>query len=143
LLGAVIEAKRRADRGTDILAQLAFAELIESGALDRHVRRMRRRYRQRRDALLATLGNAAPAMSVHGVAAGLHAVVSLPAGITEADVMVAARKQEIALTALAPFWHRDPGTAGIVVGYGTPSEHEYPAAVERLGHLLRAVNARR
>ncbi|MEE2851183.1 MAG: PLP-dependent aminotransferase family protein [Actinomycetota bacterium] len=143
LLGAVIEAKRRADRGTDILAQLAFAELIESGALDRHVRRMRRRYRQRRDALLATLGDSAPAMSVHGVAAGLHAVVSLPAGITEADVMVAARKREIALTALAPFWHRDPGTAGIVVGYGTPSEHEYPAAVERLGHLLRAVNARR
>lgn len=60
LVDGVDEAKRRADRGTDVLAQLTFAELIESGALDRHIRRMRRRYRNRRDALVVTLGRCAP-----------------------------------------------------------------------------------
>jgi GntR family transcriptional regulator/MocR family aminotransferase len=140
LLDAVIEAKRRADRGTDILAQLAFAELIESGALDRHVRRMRRHYRHRRDALVATLARDAPAMPVHGVAAGLHVVVSLPDAIQEADVLAAARERHIALTGLVPFWHADSqGAQGLVLGYGTPPQHEFPTALEHLGQLLRAL----
>lgn len=139
LLDAVVEAKRRTDRGTDILVQLAFAELIASGALDRHIRRMRRRYRQRRDALSDVLGRCAPAMSVHGTAAGLHAVVSLPDANAEADVVAGAHERQIALTGLAPFWHREPGSlSGIVVGYGAPSEREYPAALRRLATLLRA-----
>ncbi|PIB81029.1 PLP-dependent aminotransferase family protein [Mycobacterium celatum] len=139
LLDAVVEAKRRADRGTDVLAQLAFAELIDSGALDRHVRRMRRRYRQRRDALVDSLARNAAAMPVHGVSAGLHAVVSLPEPITEADVLAAAKERHIALTGLAPFWHLDgQGAPGLVLGYGTPSESDYPRALEYLRQLLRA-----
>lgn len=123
---------------TDVLAQLAFAELIESGALDRHVRRMRRRYHHRRDALLATLGRYAPAMPVHGVAAGLHAVVSVPDGIAEDDVIAAARERHIALTGLAPCWHQRPRSEGLVLGYGSPPEYGYPTALEHLGHLLAA-----
>lgn len=140
LLDAVVEAKRRADRGTDVLAQLAFAELIDSGVLDRHVRRMRRHYRQRRDALLATLARHAPATPVHGVASGLHAVVSLPEAVTEAEVLVAAEERRIALTGLAPFWHSESqGAQGLVLGYGTPPQTEYPSALEHLGKLLRAL----
>jgi GntR family transcriptional regulator / MocR family aminotransferase len=144
LVDAVIEAKRRADRGTDVLAQLAFAELIESGTLDRHIRRMRRHYRNRRDALVATLDRYAPAVSVDGIAAGLHAVVSLPDGVAEAEVLAAARRRNVALTGLAPFWHaaghgEQGGEQGIVVGYGTPLQHEYAAALDHLGRLMRRV----
>lgn len=137
LVDPVVEAKRRADRGTDILAQLAFADLIESGVLDRHIRRMRRRYRQRRDALVHTLAREVPAVPVYGIAAGLHAVVALPRGIAEADVLAIAQQRAIALTGLAPFWHGPPGSQGIVLGYGTPIESEYPRALELLGQLLR------
>jgi GntR family transcriptional regulator / MocR family aminotransferase len=142
LLDAVIEAKRRADRGTDVLAQLAFAELIASGTLDRHIRRMRRHYRNRRDALIATLDRCAPAVSVAGIAAGLHAVVSLPDHISEADVLTAAQQRKVAVTGLTPFWHAaGHHEEGIVVGYGTPLEHEYATALEHLGRLMRAVTA--
>ncbi|OBA78388.1 GntR family transcriptional regulator [Mycobacterium sp. 1164966.3] len=142
LVDAVIEAKRRADRGTDVLAQLAFAELIESGALDRHIRRMRRRYRDRRDALVDTLARCAPAVSIQGIAAGLHAVISLPQDISEADVLAVAHRRRVAVTGLAPFWHA-PGhrKGGIVVGYGTPLGHEYPTALEHLGDLMRAATS--
>ncbi|MDD7811350.1 PLP-dependent aminotransferase family protein [Mycobacterium sp. CSUR Q5927] len=136
LVDGVVEAKRRADRGTDILAQLALAELIESGALDRHIRRMRRRYRQRRDALAAVVARVAPRMPLQGIAAGLHAVLLLPEGVSEADLLAAAQQREIALTGLAPFWHGPPKAEGIVVGYGTPTEPEYPRALGHLGHLL-------
>jgi GntR family transcriptional regulator/MocR family aminotransferase len=66
--------------------------------------------------------------------------VLLPQGLSEADVLAAARERQIALTGLAPFWQRKPRrTQGLVVGYGTPSEHEFPAALEHLGRLLRDV----
>lgn len=143
LVDAVVEAKRRADRGTDVFAQLALAQMIESGGLDRHIRRMRRLYRHRRDALVTTVHQHAPAVSVQGIAAGLHAVISLPEGVSEADVLTAAAQRNIALTGLTPFWHstnRGPeGDAeGIVVGYGTPAQHGYTTALEHLGRLLSA-----
>ncbi|ORW92277.1 MocR-like pyridoxine biosynthesis transcription factor PdxR [Mycolicibacter terrae] len=137
LVEPVVEAKRRADRGTDVLGQLALAEMIESGALDRHIRRMRRRYRQRRDALVATAADCAPVMPIQGVAAGLHAVLLLPEGLSESVIVDAARRREIALTGLAPFWHGPAAAQGIVLGYGTPPERDYPRALEDLGRLLR------
>lgn len=141
LVDAVVEAKRRADRGTDVLAQLTFAELIESGALDRHIRRMRRRYRNRRDALVATLDRCAPRMPLLGISAGLHAVVALPEGISEAEVLNAARERGIALTGLSPFWHGATHRAGgIIIGYGTPPEHEYATALAHLGQFLSTLS---
>ncbi|MBK7395354.1 MAG: PLP-dependent aminotransferase family protein [Myxococcales bacterium] len=43
------------DRQGDPALELAVAELLEDGELQRHVRRVRRAYRERRDALLAAL----------------------------------------------------------------------------------------
>ena len=42
------------------LEQLAFADFLDRGELDRHLRRMRARYRRRRDALVAALRRACP-----------------------------------------------------------------------------------
>jgi GntR family transcriptional regulator / MocR family aminotransferase len=47
LLEPVVEAKRLADRHSAVLDQLVLADLIVSGAFDRHVRRCRLRYRRR------------------------------------------------------------------------------------------------
>ena len=50
---AFAKAKRLTDRHTPSLEQEALADLIESGAYERHVRRVRRRNGERRAALLA------------------------------------------------------------------------------------------
>lgn len=140
LLDAVVEAKRRADRGTDVLAQLALAELIESGALDRHIRRMRLRYRRRRDLLIARLASVAPGLRIEGIAAGLHVLALLPDGASEAEVLTAAAERSIALTGLGPFWHTEGDRPqGLVLGYATPPEHGYGAALDELERLLLAV----
>jgi GntR family transcriptional regulator/MocR family aminotransferase len=52
LVEPVVAAKQLADRQSGAIEQLALAELIESGAFDRHIRRCRLRYRRRRDLLL-------------------------------------------------------------------------------------------
>lgn len=137
LLEPIVEAKRRADRGTDVLSQLALAELVSSGDFDRHIRRMRLHYRRRRDALVGTLRAAAPYLQLRGIAAGLHVVAELPAGMAESNVLAAAERRSVGLVGLERFWHAAPRAQGVVLGYGTPHQHDYQNALARLEELLR------
>src|SRR5262249_45822560 len=98
LVDAVAAEKLLADRGTNRIDQHAFADFLERGELDRHLRRMRVRYRQRRDALIAALTDALPDAEVEGVAAGLHVTVRLPDGVDEVAVRAEAERRRIALS---------------------------------------------
>ncbi|MEU4349485.1 PLP-dependent aminotransferase family protein [Streptomyces sp. NPDC023838] len=138
LVDPVLAAKGQREAWASVLDQLTLAELIESGGYDRHVRRMRQRYRARRDQLLAALDEHAPHITAAGIAAGLHAVLRLPPG-TERAVLKATAWQGIALDGLAPYRHPDatmPGQDGLVVGYATPPDHAYQAALEALCRAL-------
>ncbi|MEU3352950.1 PLP-dependent aminotransferase family protein [Streptomyces sp. NPDC037389] len=134
LVDAVLEAKGERESWTSALEQLTLAEFITSGAYDRHVRRMRRHYRRRRDRLVAALAESAPHVRVTGIAAGLHAVLELPPG-TERAVVQAAARQGLAVEGLGGYRHGEatgvPGD-GLVVGYGTPPEHGFTGALEAL-----------
>ncbi|KOV70867.1 PLP-dependent aminotransferase family protein [Streptomyces sp. MMG1121] len=137
-VGPALAAKGEREGWASVLDQLALAEFIVSGAYDRHVRRMRQRYRHRRDRLVAALAAQAPHVEVTGVAAGLHAVLRLPPG-TERSTVKAAAWQGVALDGLAAFRHpRTEATAGdgLVVGYAAPAEHAYGAALEALCGVL-------
>ncbi|MFI5817640.1 PLP-dependent aminotransferase family protein [Streptomyces rishiriensis] len=134
----VLAAKGEREAWASVLDQLSLADLISSGAYDRHVRRMRQRYRARRDRLVEALAARAPHVEVTGVAAGLHAVLRLPSG-AERSVLRAAAEQGVALDGLAAFRHPATDMAaqdGVVVGYATPSEHAYGAALDALCRAL-------
>ncbi|WP_326807708.1 PLP-dependent aminotransferase family protein [Streptomyces sp. NBC_01775] len=137
LVDALLAAKTPAEWTTGALDQLTLADFLERGAYDRHVRAMRTRYRERRDRLVSTLAARAPGVRATGIAAGLHAVLELPPGAEEAAVLSAARRRGVALDALSDFRHPQapplpvPRPA-LVVGYGAPAEHAYPAALEAL-----------
>ncbi|OQR63307.1 GntR family transcriptional regulator [Streptomyces maremycinicus] len=141
----VLAAKGEREAWASVLDQLSLADLITSGAYDRHVRRMRQRYRGRRDRLVDALAAQAPHVEVTGVAAGLHAVLRLPSG-TEPSALKAAVWQGVALDGLAAFRHPTTDMAprdGLVVGYATPPEHAYGAALEALCRILPPADARR
>ncbi|RPF32684.1 PLP-dependent aminotransferase family protein [Streptomyces sp. TLI_185] len=134
----VLAAKGEREAWASVLDQLSLADFIGSGSYDRHVRRMRLRYRSRRDRLVAALAAQAPHIEVTGVAAGLHAVLRLPPG-TERSAVKAAAWQGVALDGLSEFRHPATDMAaqdGLVVGYATPSEHAYGAALEALCGVL-------
>ncbi|MFF1812542.1 PLP-dependent aminotransferase family protein [Streptomyces sp. NPDC058251] len=137
-IDAVLAVKGEREGWSSALEQLTLADFIVSGSYDRHVRRMRQRYRGRRDRLVAALAAQAPHIEVTGIAAGLHAVLRLPPG-TEQSTVKAAVWQGVALDGLAGFRHPDAVTAapdGLVVGYATPPEHAYGAALEALCGVL-------
>ena len=138
LVDAVTDAKARADRQTSSLEQLTLAEFITCGAYDRHVRRARLSYRRRRDRLIAALARNAPGVRLTGIAAGLHAVVELPAGQPEDQVVARAAARGLAVEGLGEYalggHSRGPA---LVIGYATPPDHAYTTAVARLTAAIR------
>ncbi|MER7891652.1 PLP-dependent aminotransferase family protein [Micromonospora sp. NPDC094482] len=138
LVEPVTRAKRLTDLHTETIGQLALADLITDHGYDRHIRACRLRYRRRRDLLIERIGRR---HRLHGVAAGLHALIQLPdAGPTEDRVIERAAAQGLALNGLRAHWHVPGGvdTRGIIVGYATPGQASYPAALDTLARVLRA-----
>jgi GntR family transcriptional regulator/MocR family aminotransferase len=115
-----------------VLDQLALADLLTRGDFDRHLRRHRRLYQRRREALLHALAERLPDLTVSGAAAGMHFVLHLPPGSDERAVVEAARTQGIALD---PLGARTPG---LVVGYANLPEAVAPAAAAALATTLGA-----
>jgi GntR family transcriptional regulator / MocR family aminotransferase len=138
LLDDVLAASRLTGPPVSRLDQLTMAEFIISGGYDRHVRRARLAYRRRRDRLVAALRGAALPVRVTGIAAGLHALLELPAGQPEADVVARAARRGLAVEGLGPYQAAGgrPRPAALVVGYGTPPEHGFTGALAGLCAIL-------
>ncbi len=78
LIDPVIDAAGGAQFYVDAISQLTMADFIASGQYDRHIRRMRARYRRRRDALVDAL--AGFDVGISGLAAGVNVLLTLPDG---------------------------------------------------------------
>lgn len=138
LTAAVGREKTFDDLGTPVLDQLALADFVERGELDRHLRRMRPRYRARRDALAAALARELPDWRLGpGVSAGLHLVALMPETADEAAFLAAAAAAGMRLHGLS--WFRvTPGPPGLVLGYASASEPALERAVRQLAAVAAA-----
>ena len=144
LVPGVLAAKGEREPYSSATDQLTLADLVESGAYDRHVRHMRRHHRGRRDRLVAVLAARVPRVRVTGIAAGLHAVVELPPG-TERAAVAAAARHGVAVEGLDGYRHPRAVASGrqdgLVVGYATPPDRLYAAALDALcAALAEALN---
>lgn len=115
-------AKALEDGGSEVIGQLALADFILRGELDRHVRRMRLRYQRRREALLASLERWLPTVRASESGAGLFELIELPAGVDEALLLKAAAARGVGAEGLA--WHRlnASGPPGVLLGFGNLAE---------------------
>ncbi|HMR30800.1 MAG TPA: PLP-dependent aminotransferase family protein [Geminicoccaceae bacterium] len=143
LAAAFARAKNLADRCAPGLEQAALAELIESGAYERHVRRVRRRNGERRAALLAALSARLGGMvTVSGADAGLHLVVWLDrVPCAREDALVArARAAGLGLHPVTPLYAPcsagRPDAAGLVMGYAGLDERAIDHGVRILREVL-------
>jgi GntR family transcriptional regulator/MocR family aminotransferase len=134
LLATAAEVKKYADLGSPFIEQLVYAEFLGAGALDRHLRRMRALYRERRDALLSALARHCPRWIPQGAAAGLHLTVLLPAGVEEERVVRHAERRSVRLYPMSHYRAKAaPANSGaIVMGYACLTEREIRQAVAQL-----------
>ncbi|BEL05451.1 PLP-dependent aminotransferase family protein [Actinoplanes sichuanensis] len=135
---ALVEPVRsQCDHGGARIEQLAFAHFLRRGELDRHLRRMRVRYRRRRDALVAALAESLPSGRVCGIAAGLHVTVELPDHVDEAAVAAAARGRGIALATMGDYASGGGRPPTLILGYSQMTEARLRAGVRELATIVR------
>ncbi|WP_435737077.1 PLP-dependent aminotransferase family protein [Cellulosimicrobium sp. PMB13] len=129
--------------GPSVVEQLTFERFVASGAYDRHLRAARRRYRSRRDAVLAALARHLPAATVHGLAAGMHAVLDLGDDAPDAaQVAREAAARDVAVVDLRRYQATpDARSTTLVLGYGNLADARVDDAVRRLADAVRAAGA--
>jgi GntR family transcriptional regulator / MocR family aminotransferase len=135
---ALAEVRWGVDLGVSSVDQLALAEMLRSGALDRHLRRTRQANAAKRRALLDALARELPSARVTGVAAGLHAVALLPPGTDEQAVVAEAARHDVDVVALSDLYTRaTPPGPGLLLGYAPLSEPAIAEGIRRLGEAVR------
>jgi GntR family transcriptional regulator/MocR family aminotransferase len=139
LVEPIAALKHTADRGSPTLDQLAFADFLARGELDRHLRRMRPIYRSRRDRLLDALGTHLPDLRPVGASAGLHVLAWLPPDVDEGRLVRAAASLGVGVEGLAPYRIRPGGSGGLIFGYANLRERAIEDGVRRLATAVDQV----
>jgi GntR family transcriptional regulator/MocR family aminotransferase len=112
---------RRWSEGPPRIDQDALAHLITSGDFDRHLRKMRALYRDRRHLLLSCLAEALPGFETEGSAAGLHVTLRLPEDIDaegETAIVAGLRRHGLATEGLHRYSRTAAGPRRLFLGYG-------------------------
>jgi GntR family transcriptional regulator / MocR family aminotransferase len=139
LIRDLSQAKLDADRGSPAIDQLAFAEFIEAGHLDRHLRRTRLIYSRRRARLAAALSRHLPGYPIRGVAAGLHLTLEIPSGADEDAIVKEAARRGIYVHGLRSYRsHPKIGGPALLLGYCRLPERDINEAARILARVILA-----
>jgi GntR family transcriptional regulator/MocR family aminotransferase len=132
-------AKAYSDTGSSTLEQLVLADFIESGQLERHVRRTRVRNAARREALEhAVQRHLADRAELVGTRAGLHGLLWVPGlpAPREGELRRRAEARGVGLYPVRPYYTRAPRRAGYVLGYAALAESAIDEGIRRVGEAL-------
>jgi GntR family transcriptional regulator / MocR family aminotransferase len=138
------QAKRLADRHAPVLEQRVLAALIDGGAYERHVRRMRRENERRRAALLDAIKCYLPGeVHVSGTAAGLHVVLWLPfmRAQDEPALVASAREKGVGVYPVTPLFDTgrastQPRQAGLILGYASLTIEQIQQGILTLASVI-------
>jgi len=144
LTGAALATKKCLDNGSPWLEQMALANLIESGAFTRHVARLRRICRDKRDVLIGSLRKHFGEIRLTGIESGVHVGWMLPDGAPDAATLRrAALEQGIGVHVAQPSTINsvaDPQHTerALYLGYGSLRRDQIAEAVARLAAIFAA-----
>jgi GntR family transcriptional regulator / MocR family aminotransferase len=123
--------------------QHALRQMLTSGDLDRHIRRMRREYARRRAAIVEALtgppgaaGAGPETFRLLGDTAGMHVVLELPAGQPADRLVAAAAARGVALFTVDRYYAGPPTLNALILGYGATPLPQVRRAARELRALL-------
>ena len=126
------------DIGPPTFHQAVLADFIGEGHFARHIRRMRSVYAERRNALIENLHDHFGSV-VAGAEAGMHLSAVLN-GILDQELSVRGARENLWLVPLSAFYLGTEVQQGFILGFGSTSVQEMPAAVHKLRTLVRSRN---
>jgi GntR family transcriptional regulator / MocR family aminotransferase len=142
-MAALACARQLGDRHDDVLAQETLALFIAEGHLARHVRKMRRIYAERREALLEGLANhASAALRPLASDAGLHVAAELRWPVPASQLVEDAVAKDMRIEALGGYAIGSQQPNGLVFGLGGMPATRMDEAMRVLAALLEPYRPR-
>ncbi|MFD2618559.1 MocR-like transcriptional regulator GabR [Terrilactibacillus laevilacticus] len=134
--------KKYADffQSCSVLTQLTLQEFIDSGEYQKHIKRMKQLYQERREMLIKTLEiHFGDQMTIEGANAGLHFRITFTTGRTTEHILKRAKEEKIELYSMNPFYLTNTESnqeTSFILGFAKlPKEHIH----EGVKRLYRAI----
>ncbi len=138
LVGPFVAAKSTWDSGAPMLEQLALVEFMRSGMFEKHIRRMRRVYRARRDALVdslkSTFGESIHIGERHG---GLNVLVRFDVSFAAGELAERARADGIGLRTASSYYEHSLDGVTLLMGFAAIPEQTIADGVAALARCMR------
>jgi GntR family transcriptional regulator/MocR family aminotransferase len=129
LVATFTRAKWLADRHTPIHQQATLCRFMSEGHFERHIRRMRRTYAQRRAVLVESLQrHFGDRVQVFGEAAGTHAYVRFD----EPDLAARAERNKVELRGAGQYYLGTPPANEYLIEFSMLGERSIREAIRRL-----------
>lgn len=124
------------------IEEATLARFMLEGRYTRHLGRMRKLYKERRQALQAALRRDLPQLEVLGADAGLHLVVMLPPGVDDLRVCELAGLRGLHPQPLSQCYETGTGRrAGLILGYGNTPVSVMDRGVRTLARCIEGSGA--
>ncbi|MGE5604902.1 MAG: PLP-dependent aminotransferase family protein, partial [Bacteroidota bacterium] len=137
LLQRCKELKLYDDNHSHTFEQLAIARFIASGDLERHISKIRKTYRKRRDTLIMSLKANFPEVTISGHSTGLHLIAEFPGVIFDEALTGKLRDKGIQVYPVAIHTNEQIHLSKIIIGYSHLTPDQINEGVKRLSTALR------
>lgn len=137
---AVFQKERRTHGAPpSLLVQPALAQFMEQGEFAVHIRRMRRLYAARRDALIARLQPHAPGLfELDAPPSGLMILLRLPPHVSDENLVARLAAEGIETLSLSSHYAGKSRQQGLLLSFAGFSANELEAAADKLAALLKS-----
>lgn len=120
-----------------VFEQLTLAKFMERGHFERHIRRMKKLYRQRRDILTDAVNSCGLKKTVNfrGLDAGLHVLMEIKNGMSERQLVESAAEYDVRVYGLSEYYAFGGEKileSCIIAGYSGLNEEEIAEGIKRL-----------
>jgi GntR family transcriptional regulator / MocR family aminotransferase len=137
LLVHFLAIRRATDLGPPSLSQEVLADFINEGHFERHIRRMRVLYKERRSMLVDYLRRELGAGGeVIGAEAGMHLTLLLPSAGSDHEIALRAASQKLWLWPLSATYIGAAPRDGFILGFGSTQAADIPTSVRKLRRIL-------
>lgn len=117
--------------------QVAVADFINEGHLDRHVKKLRSLYRSRRRVLVEELSKRfGDTVAIGPSTGGVFVLVRFKTHLTEEEIQERAGRAGVGLTSTKPFYARKTATPEFILGFGSLDETQIKEGIKKLASAL-------
>ena len=136
-MDSLLTIRRALDLGPPNLNQEVLTDFIGEGHFERHIRRMRILYRERRTILVESIEREFGSMvEVLGSDAGMHLTMKLPNEISDIQIAERAARQNLWIWPLSAAFFGQATFPGFVLGFGSTAAADIPDSVRKLRRLF-------